>query len=254
MKTIFDAHLHIIDPRFPLLENQGFTPAPFTVEAYRHRTEHLTVIGGAVVSGSFQAFDQTYLVDALERLGPAFVGVTQVPATIGLDEIRRLDDRGIRAVRFNLKRGGSADVKDIEILARKVYDEVGWHTEVYIDGSELAARAPVFEKLPRVVIDHLGLTKSGNDALLRLVARGAYVKATGFGRIDFDPGPFLEKLVAENPAAVVFGTDLPSTRAARPFLSTDVDLVMHVLSPENARRVLCDNGRALFRLDERCGA
>jgi hypothetical protein len=31
------------------------------------RTAHLSVVGGAVVSGSFQGFDQTYLLDALHR-------------------------------------------------------------------------------------------------------------------------------------------------------------------------------------------
>jgi hypothetical protein len=28
---IFDAHFHIIDPRFPLVANQRFLPEPFTV-------------------------------------------------------------------------------------------------------------------------------------------------------------------------------------------------------------------------------
>ena len=28
---IFDAHFHVIDPRFPLQPNQGFVPEPFPV-------------------------------------------------------------------------------------------------------------------------------------------------------------------------------------------------------------------------------
>jgi len=35
--TVFDAHLHIIDPRFPLVANQGFLPDPFAVADYRGR-------------------------------------------------------------------------------------------------------------------------------------------------------------------------------------------------------------------------
>ena len=73
-QRIFDAHLHIIDPRFPLVPNKDYLPDPFTVEDYLRRTEALNVAGGAVVSGSFQAFDQSYLLDALDRLGPSFVG------------------------------------------------------------------------------------------------------------------------------------------------------------------------------------
>jgi hypothetical protein len=51
--TFFDAHFHIIDPRFPLEENQGFLPDAFTCQDYLKRTKKWNVIGGAVVSGSF---------------------------------------------------------------------------------------------------------------------------------------------------------------------------------------------------------
>jgi predicted TIM-barrel fold metal-dependent hydrolase len=95
--VLFDAHLHIVDPRFPLVANRGYLPEPFTVEDYRERTGGLDVRGGAVVSGSFQAFDQSYLADALERLGPALVGVTQVPASASDEEILALHRAGARA-------------------------------------------------------------------------------------------------------------------------------------------------------------
>ena len=52
--AVFDAHLHVIDPRFPLTPNQGYVPEPFTVDDYRARTAAMNVIGGAVVAGSFQ--------------------------------------------------------------------------------------------------------------------------------------------------------------------------------------------------------
>lgn len=56
--------------RFALTENHGYLPPPFTAADYQARTEHLNIVGGAVVSGSFQGFDQTYLLDALTHLGP----------------------------------------------------------------------------------------------------------------------------------------------------------------------------------------
>ena len=70
--------------------------------------------------------------------------------------------------------------------------------------------------LPRVVIDHLGRTRAGLPALLELVDGGAFVKASGFGRVDHDVPAALRAIAAVNPAALVFGTDLPSTRAPRP--------------------------------------
>lgn len=57
---IFDAHFHIID--FPIKENHGYTPPNFIVEDYQNETTEFNVLGGAIVSGSFQGFDQEYLL------------------------------------------------------------------------------------------------------------------------------------------------------------------------------------------------
>ena len=59
--AVFDAHLHVIDPRFPLVANQGYVPDPFTAADYRAATAGLNVTGGAVVAGSFQLGGQTPL-------------------------------------------------------------------------------------------------------------------------------------------------------------------------------------------------
>ena len=72
-RRIFDSHCHIIDHRFPIVANQGYTPPNFTLDDYLKETKPLGVVAGAVVSGSFQANDQTYLMDlsaeARRRLG-----------------------------------------------------------------------------------------------------------------------------------------------------------------------------------------
>ena len=44
LPALFDAHLHIIDPRHPLIPNQGFVPEPFSVADYRRRTTGLRII------------------------------------------------------------------------------------------------------------------------------------------------------------------------------------------------------------------
>ena len=92
---------------------------------------------GAVVSGSFQELDQSYLFHALKVLGPTFVGVTQVPQTVSDQELRELNNAGVRAVRFNVKRGGSEEIQHLENFARRVHQLVGWHTELYVDSTEL---------------------------------------------------------------------------------------------------------------------
>jgi hypothetical protein len=73
------------------------------------------------------------------------------------------------------------------------------------------------------------------------------VKASGFGRVDFDVPDVLRRLAAANPDALVFGTDLPSTRAPVPFRPSDIDLVVDALGDEVAGKVLLHNARALYR-------
>jgi predicted TIM-barrel fold metal-dependent hydrolase len=246
---VFDAHFHVIDPRFPLVPNNGYLPDPFTVSDYLQRVDGLHVTGGAVVSGSFQAFDQSYLKEALAQLGPSFVGVTQIPAAATDAEVLDLDRAGVRAVRFNLYRGGSATLTDVDSLARRVHDLAGWHSEFYLDAGDLADLEPTLAALPQVSVDHLGMSDDPSGALLRLVDSGMVVKATGFGRVNVsDPEALMRSIVNANPAALVFGSDLPSTRAAIPFHDNDIDRVAHAVGAEHVGAVLAGNARRLYRL------
>lgn len=242
---LFDAHLHIIAPGFPLIPNQGYTPDYFTVDDYLARARPLGITGGAVVSGSFQGFDQTYLLDALARLGPGFVGVTQLPADTPDDVILDLDSKGVRAVRFNLQRGGSEDVSQLERMALRVHELCGWHVELYVANRHLAGLRALLARLPKVSIDHLGLTAEGVDDLLWLVERGVKVKATGFGRCNFDIAEALRRIDAVNPEALMFGTDLPCTRAPRGFRYEDMALLSTTVV-KSAQFVMAGNAIATY--------
>jgi predicted TIM-barrel fold metal-dependent hydrolase len=241
--TIFDAHFHVIDPRFALVANEGYVPDAFTVDDYRTAVAPLGVTGGAVVAGSFQGFDQAWLVDALEKLGDGFVGVAQLPAHVTDAAIERLGANGVRAARANLRRG-MASFDEVERLARRVHDLAGWHLEIYADASTLDVARVC--RLPCVVVDHLGLTDAGLEQVRRIAAEGHYVKATGFGRVerDVDVAAALRSIAAANPDALVFGTDLPSTRSPRPFTAGDLQLVREVAG----EAAVYDNARRLYRL------
>lgn len=243
----FDCHFHIIDKNFPVVPNQGFMPDAFTSEDYLERVKAIDLCGGAVVSGSFQELDQSYLFHALKVLGPTFVGVTQVPQTVSDQELQELNNAGVRAVRFNVKRGGSEDVRHLESFARRVHQLVGWHTELYVESTELAGLFDTLVSLPAVSIDHLGLSKAGFPTLLKLAEKGVRVKATGFGRVDFDVRSALTDLYAANPRALMFGTDLPSTRAPRPYLDSDYTLVLETLGEEKAANVFYNNAIEFYR-------
>lgn len=244
--TLFDSHFHIIDPRFPLIANQGYLPPEFTCADYLKRTSHLGVVGGAIVSASFQGFDQSYLLDALKQLGPSFVGVTQLPFSVSDEEILRLNGAGVRALRFNVKRGGSEGVEKLEAFAKRVFEMAGWHVELYVDAASLDGLSATLLKLPSVSIDHLGLSKKGLPALLALVEKGIKVKASGFGRVDFDVASGLKALAAANPDGIMFGTDLPSTRAPRPFSDEDIQLILESVDSPLARKILYTNAIELY--------
>jgi predicted TIM-barrel fold metal-dependent hydrolase len=243
----FDAHLHIIDTRFPLVANHGFLPQEFTVEQYRCRTAALGVVGGAVVSGSFQRFDQDYLLDALTRLGPTFVGVTQIPHDLPDQQVADLAEHGVRGVRFNLRRGGSAELEHLDSLARRVHDVAGLHTELYVDARDLPDLADTLAALPAVSIDHLGLHADGLPHLLALVERGVRVKATGFGRVDLDVAATVRAVLDVDPTALMAGSDLPSTRARRPFTDADLELLADA-AEDHLNAVLHDNAIKFYRL------
>lgn len=247
---LFDSHFHIIDNRFPLLENNGFLPDEYTCANYLERVKDYQLVGGAIVSGSFQAFDQGYLLDALRTLGPSFVGVTQLPASVSDDDLLKLHKAGVRALRFNLKRGGSEDVRHLDALARRVREVVGWHVELYVDSTELDGLYNTLVALPAVSIDHLGLSKEGFGTLLKLVENGVHVKATGFGRVNFDARAALIDIYAANPDALMFGTDLPCTRAPRPYTDDDFSLVVETLGEDGARKVLSENALQFYRIEQ----
>lgn len=238
---IFDAHFHIIDFDFPIIENQGYFPPSYVVEDYQNETADLNVLGGAIVSGSFQGFDQEYLLKGLKQLGSTFCGVTQLPFTVTDEEILHLNENGVKALRFNIKRGGSEDLSKLDYFARRVHDLVGWHSELYIDAKGLSEIASIIEKLPAISIDHLGLSEEGLPHLLKLVDKGIHVKATGFGRVELNVENALKSIYETNPDALMFGTDLPSTRAKRPFEYGDIELIQQLFDEQAADKILYTN-------------
>lgn len=174
-------------------------------------------------------------------MGPTFCGVTQLPFTVTDDKIMNLHNKGVRALRFNIKRGGSENLSKLDYFARRVYDLVGWHCELYIDAKRLPDIASKVESLPAISIDHLGLSEEGLPHLLKLVDKGIRVKATGFGRVELDVQNALKSIYDVNPDALMFGTDLPSTRAKRPFEYGDIELIQQLFDGQAVNKVLYMN-------------
>ena len=251
--ALFDAHLHIINPVFPLIENQSYLPPEFLVSDYLSTTSQLNIKSGVVVSGSFQGFDQRYLLDALKQLNKEsasqeFVGVTQVPVSITDQQLIHLNQCGVRAVRFNLKRGGSEDVKELERMAKRVHELVNWHVELYAGYDALERLKAIIPGLPAVSIDHLGLEKNSLPLIRKFLEQGIKIKACGFGRLDFDPINAIQEFYHISPTGVMFGTDLPSTRAPSPFKKEHLDRLKEAMDSDAINLICWENGRTFYGL------
>lgn len=102
--------------------------------------------------------------------------------------------------------------------------------------------------MPKVSIDHLGLTADGLKHLYHLVEHGTHIKATGFMRVGFAPLAVMQQIHHINPYALMFGTDLPGTRAKRQFNQNDITLIEDNFSASDSKRILCDNALEFYRL------
>jgi predicted TIM-barrel fold metal-dependent hydrolase len=138
----------------------------------------------------------------------------------------------------------------LESFAKRVHELVGWHAELYIDSKSLSEISQTVSNLPAVSIDHLGLSDEGFSTLLSLVDKGVRVKATGFGRVTLNVVQAIRALSSVNPKALMFGTDLPSTRAKRPFEASDLDTLLEALGDSNlAEKVLYRNALEWYRIE-----
>lgn len=246
--TVYDAHFHIIDNQFPLVANHGYTPEPYTVEQYLERMSNYDLMGGTLVSGSFQP-DYAFMEHTLKKLGDGFVGVIQADQQLSDEQIVSLAQAGVRGIRFNIKRTGAGVLEYLPTLAHRVFDIASWHTELYIDSKDLPELTTVIADLPCAVIDHLGLSEAGFKYITHLIEQGVYVKATGFGRLDFSAKAAIINLYSINPKGLIFGTDLPSTRAPTAYCDQDCALIVDALGEAHANDVLYANALELYRID-----
>jgi len=253
-QPFFDAHFHVLDPRFPMQRNLHYLPAPFTVAGYVHTAGQLLGVarfhasGGVVVSGSFQGTDQEYLLSTLEELGPRYVGVTMLPPDVPDSDLKRLDAAGVRGLRLNLvRRVHTGDLSEHLDLVRRARSLVGWHAELYVRSVDLPPLRDLLPSPEMIVFDHLGLTTAGLPTLLALAAEGARVKATGFSRGDLVVESALLAVHKANPGSLMAGTDLPGTRAPRAVTAADMELLRRLFSPDDLARVTYRNAVELYR-------
>ena len=154
-----DCHFHIFGPfgTFPMSPGRSYTPPEALVPRYLQVAETIGTERMVVVQASIYGTDNAVTLDAIAQFGPRRArGVAVIDESAGDAALKRLNDQGIRGVRFNLVSGNGTPEDQLAALARRVAP-LGWHMQIYADGAKMLEIAPLLAKLPvEVVIDHCG--------------------------------------------------------------------------------------------------
>ena len=99
--AVWDCHVHVFEPGWPLARLRAYTPEPAPVAALADHLARVGVDHAVLVQASPHGDDNAGLLAALERLGPLHRAVV-APAP-GLDAVglRALRARGVRGLRLN---------------------------------------------------------------------------------------------------------------------------------------------------------
>lgn len=221
-----DSHLHIIDGRFPTTPGAKILEHA-TVDDYKLLQKRIGTTRAVIVQPKVHGTDHSCILDAIAKLGVNSArGIGVVHPDVTDAELRRLDQGGIRGLRFSVWNPADTvtTIDMIEPLARRIHP-LGWHVQLHMSGGQILEQAALLERLPcPMVIDHMGRLPlpQGADhpsfAVIRgLIDKGkCWVKLGGFylntkvGAPGYsDALEIARKLVAAAPDRLVWGSDWP---------------------------------------------
>lgn len=221
-----DAHLHILDPRFPPATPGTPTPAGMTWADYGLLQQRLGCRRAVIVQAKHYGFDNACLLDAIARSQGQARGIAVVAPDISDAELARLDQGGVRGLRFSLWNSGNAVASwdTLAPLAARIA-ELGWHVQLHAAADQLVAHERLIASLPTpLVIDHMGrlppqagLAHPAAQLMRRWLDGGnTWIKLSG-AYLNSDSGtpayaPTLEtarQLVQWAPTRLFWGSDWP---------------------------------------------
>ena len=219
-----DCHMHIYDSRFPVAPNAKLRPPDATVDAYRLFQKRIGTTRNVVVTPSTYGTDNSVSLDAMAKLGATARGVAVVDTSVTDAELKRLNDLGVRGVRFNLVQSGATTIDMLEPLSKRVND-LGWHVQIHMLGDHIVENADLLQRLPApIVFDHLaripqpaGVDHPAFALVLKLLDKGrTWVKLSGAYQ-DTRTGPpayadvstVARAYVKASPERLVWASDWP---------------------------------------------
>lgn len=262
-----DAHCHIFGPgdTYPYSPTRSYTPPDAGLDRFIELQRTLGLERAVLVNASCHGNDNTVILDAIAQSAGKYRGVANVGADVSDAELGRLNEGGVRGIRFNFVRhlGGTPDMKVFDNLVHRIAD-LGWHVVLHFDAVDLLEFGDMLRSLPvPFIIDHMGRvpTKDGLDQepfrILLDTARmeNCWIKICGAERISSagppftDAVPFAQAVLEVAPDRALWGTDWPHPNIKR-HMPNDGDLVdlIPLFMPDEAlqQQVLVENPDRLY--------
>ncbi len=276
-----DAHCHVFGPgaEFPYAPERKYTPCDASKAELFALRDHLGFARNVIVQATCHGADNSAMVDAVLASGGRARGVATVRRSVTDDELKRLDEAGVRGVRFNfVKRLVDFTPKDelMEIAGR--IERLGWHVVIYFEAVDLPELWDFFTALPTtVIVDHMGrpdVRKPVDGPEFALFLKfmhenpNVWAKVSGAERLSVsgppalngegapyrDFVPFARRVVEEFPDRVIWGTDWPhpNLKDHMPDDGLLVDVIPHIATtPGLQKKLLVDNPMRLYWPEER---
>jgi 2-pyrone-4,6-dicarboxylate lactonase len=275
-----DAHCHVFGPgaEFPYAPERKYTPCDAGKAVLFALRDHLGFSRNVVVQATCHGADNRAMVDACLSSGGKARGIATVRRDVTDTELNRLNQAGVRGVRFNfVKRLVDFTPKEelMEIAGRVA--KLGWHVVIYFEAVDLPELWNFFTAIPTtVVVDHMGrpdVTKpiDGPEFSLFLkfmrehqnvwskVSRPERLSHSGPPALNCEQNayrdvvPFAKRVVDEFPNRVLWGTDWPhpNLKDHMPDDGLLVDFIPHIATtPELQRKLLLENAMRLYWPEE----
>ncbi len=270
-----DAHCHVFGPgaEFPFAPERKYTPCDASKDQLFALRDHLGLTRTVIVQATCHGADNRAMLDAVHASGGRARGIATVRPDITDAELRRLDEAGVRGVRFNfLKRLVDTSPKDDLVTIAAKIAPLGWHIVIYFEAADLAELEDFFASLPTpLVVDHMGRPDVGRPVdgpeftrFLRFTERGdVWVKVSCPERLSVsgppaldgerdaytDVVPFARRVIEEFPDRVLWGTDWPHPNLTghMPDDGLLVDHIPHIApTAELQRKLLVANPMRLY--------
>jgi D-galactarolactone isomerase len=258
-----DCHMHIYDAKYPVAPTATLRPADALVADYKLLQRRIGTSRNVVVTPSTYGTDNRITLDAIAQIGPTARGVAVVDSGVADAELKRLNDLGIRGIRFNLVQAGATTADMIEPLSKRVND-LGWHIQILMKGEQIAAIEDLLLRVPALIVfDHLGrleqpnaLSSPGFKTITKLLDKGkTWIKLSGAYQ-DSKAGPptysdtvsLAHAYIKAAPERMVWGSDWPHPAEKQKPDDAELFDLLREWAPDAAERtaILVKNPATLY--------